>query len=66
VILLLLFAALLIAMVLREPIPAVTGIANGAVNLFLNVLPRVAFAVFVSFLLLVVRSIVLGRHHDSR
>ena len=65
-ILLLLFVALVIALVSREPILAVTGMANGAADLFLAVLSRVAFAVFVGFLLLVVRSMVLGRHQDSR
>lgn len=65
-ILLLFFVALLIALVSRQPILAVTEIANGAANLFLDVLVRVAFAAFVALLLLVVRSIVLGRYQDSR
>jgi len=59
------FVGLFIAMISREPTPA-TGIANGAADLFLNVLARVAFAAFVTLLLLVVRSIVRGRDHDSR
>ena len=65
-ILLLLFVACPITLVSRQPIPAVMGIANGAANLVLNVLSRLAFAVFVTVLLLVVRSIVLGRYQDSR
>jgi len=62
----LLFVALVIASVSREAILAVTGMANRAADLFLTVLSRVAFAVFVSSLLLVVRSMVLGRCQDSR
>jgi hypothetical protein len=60
---LLLFVTL-ITLVSLEPIPAVT--ASGAANLFLDVLAPAAFAVFATLLLLVVRSIVLGRCQDSR
>lgn len=63
-ILLLLFVTILLTLVSSEPIPAVT--ACGAANLFLDVLAPVAFAVFATLLLLVVRSMVLGRFQDSR
>jgi hypothetical protein len=66
VILLLSFAALLIALLSRQPILAVTGIVDGAAHLFLAVLFRFALAIFVTLLLLVVRSMVLGSYQDSR
>jgi hypothetical protein len=66
VILLLLFVALLIALVSRQPILAQAGITNVAVDLVLNVVSRVALVVFGTLLLLVVRSTVLGRRQDFR
>jgi hypothetical protein len=60
VILVLLFVAFLITLVSREP--AVTGTVNGAADLSLDVLSHVALAVFLTLLLLVVRSIALGRY----
>jgi hypothetical protein len=63
---LLLFFGWLVALVSLQPIPAATGIQNGAANLFFHVLAPVAFAVFATLLLLLVRSMVLGRYHDSR
>ena len=65
-ILLLLFLGFLVALVLREPVLAVTGIAKGAPNLLRDVLSRVVLAVVVTALFCVVRSIFLGRYHDSR
>jgi hypothetical protein len=65
VILLLLLVALVIALVSREPILAVTGMARAA-DLFLDVASRVALAVFATLWLLAVRSIVPGRYQDSR
>ena len=65
-ILVLWFLGFLVALVSRDRIPAVTGIASGSANLFLDVVFRFALAVFVTLLLLVVRSIVLGRFQDSR
>ena len=62
----LLFVALLIALVSRQPILAQTGIPNVAADLFLNVVSRVAFVVFGTLLPLVVRSTVLGRRQDFR
>jgi hypothetical protein len=56
----------LVALISCDRIPAVTGIADGAANLFLDFLFRFALAVFVTLLLLVVRSIVLDRYQDSR
>jgi hypothetical protein len=63
---LLLFVTLLIALVSCQSILAATGIANVAVNLFLNVVSRVALVVFGTLLLLVVRSTVLGRRQGFR
>ena len=57
-----LFLALPIALVSRDPIPAVTAISDGVANLFRDVLSRVALAVFVTLLLLVMRLIVLSRY----
>ena len=65
-ILVLWFLGFLVALVSRDWISAATGIVSGAANLFLDVLFRFALAVFVALLLLVVRSIVLGRYQDSR
>jgi hypothetical protein len=62
--LVLLFVGLLIVLVSCQSILAVTGIRNGAGNLFRDVLSPVALAAFVTLLLLVVRSIVLGRYQD--
>jgi hypothetical protein len=66
VILVLWFLGFFVALVSLDRIPAVTGIASGAANLFLDVLFRFALAAFVTLLLLVVRSIVLGCYQDSR
>ena len=49
-ILLLLFLGFLVALVLRETVLAVTGIAKGAPNLLRDVLSRVALAVVVTTL----------------
>ena len=64
-ILLLLFVGLLV-LVSCQSILAVTGIPNGAGNLFWDVLSPAALAAFVTLLLLVLRSIVLGRYQESR
>jgi hypothetical protein len=64
--LLLLFVALLIALVSRQTILAQARITNVAVDLFLNVVSRVALVVFGTLLLLVVRSTALGRRQDFR
>ncbi len=64
--LVLLFVGLLTVLVSCQSILAVTGIPHGAGNLFWDVLSPVALAAFVTFLLLVLRSIVLGRYQDSR
>jgi ACR3 family arsenite efflux pump ArsB len=64
--LVLLFVGLLIGLVSRQSILAVTGIQNGAGNLFRDVLSPVALAAFLALLLLVLRSMVLGRYQDSR
>ena len=62
----LLFVGLLIVLVWCQSILAVTGIQNCAVNFFRDVLSRVALAAFLTLLLLVVRSMVLGRYQDFR
>ncbi len=64
--LVLLFVGLLTVLVSCQSILAVTGIPNGAGNLFWDVLSPAALAAFVTLLLLVLRSIVLGRYQDSR
>jgi len=64
--LVLLFVGLLTVLVSCQSILAVTGIPNSAGNLFRDVLSGVALAAFVTLLLLVVRSMVLGRYQDSR
>jgi len=66
VILVLWFLGFFVGLDSLDRISAVTGTVSGAANLFLDVLFRFALAVFVALLLLVVRSIVLGRYQDSR
>ena len=64
--LVLLFVGLLSVLVSCQSILAVTGIPNSPGNLFRDVLSRLALAAFMTLLLPVVPSIVLGRYQDSR
>jgi hypothetical protein len=66
VILLLLLVLLLFVTVSRLPVPSGDGISEDLGSLLLDGLFRLALAGLLTALILVVRSVVSGRHPDSR